>query len=60
MNIFSHVMGKKMEWLEKQKRRMQINNSAKSADKAYFGYERIRTSDKTDRVLQHFNSVARH
>ena len=49
-----------MEWLEKQKRRMQINNSLKSADETYFGYERINTEDKTDRVLQHFSSVARH
>ena len=49
-----------MEWLEEKKRRAQINNSPKSADKAYFGYERINTVDKTDRVLQHFNSVAQH
>jgi demethylmenaquinone methyltransferase/2-methoxy-6-polyprenyl-1,4-benzoquinol methylase len=54
------MMGKKMEWLEKQKRRTQINNSPKSADRAYFGYERINTEDKTARVLQHFSSVARH
>ena len=53
-------MGKKMEWLEEKKRQTQINNSPKSADEAYFGYERIRTVAKTDRVIQHFNSVARH
>ncbi len=60
MNIFSHWMGKKMEWLEEKKRQTQINNSPKSADEAYFGYERISTVAKTDRVIQHFNSVARH
>ena len=49
-----------MEWLEAEKRQKQIKNSPKSADEAYFGYERIRSMDKTDRVLQHFNSVARH
>ena len=57
--IFS-MDGKKMEWLEEKKRRTQIINSLKSADEVYFGYERINTVDKTDRVLQHFSSVARH
>ena len=52
--------GKKMEWLEEKKRRTQINNSPKGGDEAYFGYERISTVAKTDRVIQHFNSVARH
>ena len=60
MDIFSHGMGKKMEWLEEKKHQTQMNNSPKSADEAYFGYERINTVDKTDRVLQHFSSVARH
>jgi hypothetical protein len=48
-----------MEWLGEKKRQTQINNSPKSADEAYFGYERISTVAKTDRVIQHFNSVAR-
>ena len=60
MNIFSHGMGKKMEWLEEKKRQAQINNSPKSTDEAFFGYERIRNKEKTDRVLQHFSSVARN
>jgi demethylmenaquinone methyltransferase/2-methoxy-6-polyprenyl-1,4-benzoquinol methylase len=49
-----------MQWLEKEKRRKQIYNDEKGAGKAYFGYEVIRTLDKTDRVMQHFNSVARN
>jgi demethylmenaquinone methyltransferase/2-methoxy-6-polyprenyl-1,4-benzoquinol methylase len=60
MNIISLAMGKKMERLEEKKRQTQINNSPKSADETYFGYERISTVAKTDRVIQHFNSVARH
>ena len=60
MDIFSHGMGKKMEWLEEKKRQTQINSSPQSADKVYFGYERINTVDKADRVLQHFSSVAHH
>lgn len=49
-----------MGWLEEEKRRAQIYSDDFKTDTAYFGYERIRTLDKTDRVLQHFNSVARH
>ena len=60
MNIFSYEAGNTMGWLEAEKRQTQINNSPKSADEAYFGYERISSKDKTDRVIQHFNSVARH
>jgi demethylmenaquinone methyltransferase / 2-methoxy-6-polyprenyl-1,4-benzoquinol methylase len=50
----------KMAWLEDKKRRAQISNSQQTAHDAYFGYERIRSAEKTDRVQQHFNSVARH
>jgi demethylmenaquinone methyltransferase/2-methoxy-6-polyprenyl-1,4-benzoquinol methylase len=49
-----------MVWLEDKERQAQIQDSKALGDKGYFGYERIRTSHKTDRVLQHFNSVARH
>lgn len=49
-----------MVWLEEKERQAQIHDSKALADKAYFGYERIRPSHKTDRVLQHFNSVAPH
>jgi demethylmenaquinone methyltransferase/2-methoxy-6-polyprenyl-1,4-benzoquinol methylase len=50
----------KMIWLEDKERREQIYNGEQSADAAYFGYKRIRSAEKTDRVRQHFNSVARH
>ena len=49
-----------MGWLEEEKRRSQIDSDEKKKDTIYFGYERIRTLDKTGRVLQHFTSVARH
>ena len=58
--IFSHGMGKKMEWLEEKKRQMQLGTRSTSADEAYFGHERISAAHKTDRVIQHFSSVARH
>ena len=50
----------KMIWLEEKKRREQILNSEQSAETAYFGFERVRSAEKADRVLQHFNSVAPH
>ena len=43
-----------MEWLEKEKRRKQIYNYEKNAGKAFFGYEIIRSLDKTDRVIPIF------
>ena len=49
-----------MGWLEEEKRRSQIDNDEKRTETTYFGYERIRTLEKTDRVLRHFDSVARH
>ena len=50
----------KVKWLEDKKRREQILNGDQHADAAYFGFERINSAEKTDRVRQHFNSVARH
>jgi demethylmenaquinone methyltransferase / 2-methoxy-6-polyprenyl-1,4-benzoquinol methylase len=49
-----------MQWLKEEKRQAQIHDGKQGSDKVYFGYERIPTADKTDRVIQHFNSVARH
>jgi demethylmenaquinone methyltransferase/2-methoxy-6-polyprenyl-1,4-benzoquinol methylase len=49
-----------MAWLENKKRQAQIHNDKEQADRAFFGYERIHTAAKTERVLHHFNSVARH
>ncbi|MGD8725721.1 MAG: ubiquinone/menaquinone biosynthesis methyltransferase, partial [Desulfobacterales bacterium] len=47
-----------MAWLEEKKRQAQIDTLSKKADAAYFGYERISAAAKTNRVTQHFNSVA--
>ncbi len=47
-------------WLEDEKRREQLRCAAQEAPTAYFGYQRVARSQKTDRVRQHFNSVARH
>jgi demethylmenaquinone methyltransferase/2-methoxy-6-polyprenyl-1,4-benzoquinol methylase len=49
-----------MQWLEDHNRQALIRNDKTGNDSAYFGYERIRAAEKTDRVIQHFNSVARN
>jgi len=49
-----------MVWLDIKKRQEQLRNAKVQADRAFFGYERIHTTEKTERVLHHFNSVARH
>lgn len=47
-------------WLDDKDRKEQLAASANDAKPTYFGYERVERDQKTDRVLAHFNSVARH
>ena len=47
-------------WLDEQKRKEQLRSTATGTPTAYFGFQPVARSQKTDRVLQHFNSVARH
>jgi len=50
----------KIIWLSEQKRKAQTKNNSGGNQTAYFGYQQILSDEKTDRVLQHFNSVARY
>jgi demethylmenaquinone methyltransferase/2-methoxy-6-polyprenyl-1,4-benzoquinol methylase len=43
-------------WLDGNERRRQVDTPPDET--AFFGYERIRAREKTDRVVRHFNSVA--
>jgi demethylmenaquinone methyltransferase/2-methoxy-6-polyprenyl-1,4-benzoquinol methylase len=52
------MIGQKAVWVEKQKRKKHLSNPAGGEETAYFGYQRISAGKKTDKVLQHFNSVA--
>ena len=47
-------------WLDAQERKEQMTQTEGETKPAFFGYERIARDEKTDRVIQHFNSVARH
>ena len=54
------MLWKKSLWLGEDQRKGQLTKSGVGPRSAYFGYERIPEEEKADRVLQHFNSVARH
>jgi demethylmenaquinone methyltransferase/2-methoxy-6-polyprenyl-1,4-benzoquinol methylase len=54
----SNMIGQKSVWIEEQKRKKQLNNATGGEEAAYFGYQRISAGIKTDKVVQHFNSVA--
>ncbi|MCP4622280.1 MAG: bifunctional demethylmenaquinone methyltransferase/2-methoxy-6-polyprenyl-1,4-benzoquinol methylase UbiE [bacterium] len=47
-------------WLDDQKRNEELNRAADSAQQTYFGYQKVAAEQKADRVLNHFNSIARH
>ena len=50
----------KATWLEDEERAKQLDHTTAGEETAYFGYQRILADKKTDQVMQHFNSVARH
>jgi demethylmenaquinone methyltransferase/2-methoxy-6-polyprenyl-1,4-benzoquinol methylase len=60
-----HVIGpklmlrKKEIWLDDKARREQLDKNALDGQTAYFGFQRVPSEEKADRVLQHFNSVAK-
>jgi demethylmenaquinone methyltransferase/2-methoxy-6-polyprenyl-1,4-benzoquinol methylase len=54
------MIGQKSVWVEEQKRKKHLSNPPGGQETAYFGYQRISAGKKTDKVLQHFNSVAPH
>lgn len=47
-------------WLDDEKRKEQLDKTANNAKTTFFGFQRMPRERKTDRVLQHFNSVAQH
>ena len=47
-------------WLDDEDRKNQLNETENQAKPTYFGYESVTRDEKTDRVIQHFNSVAKN
>lgn len=54
------MLKQKKTWLDDRDRKEQLAQSDNGAKPTYFGYERVDRDQKTDRVIQHFNSVAQH
>jgi demethylmenaquinone methyltransferase/2-methoxy-6-polyprenyl-1,4-benzoquinol methylase len=54
------MMRQKEIWLDDEKRKRQLDESADRAQKTFFGFEQVPVEQKVDRVSQHFNSVAQH
>jgi demethylmenaquinone methyltransferase/2-methoxy-6-polyprenyl-1,4-benzoquinol methylase len=50
----------KKTWLDDQTRKEQLDGAGNTEKSTYFGFQQVARAEKTDRVLQHFNSVARH
>jgi demethylmenaquinone methyltransferase/2-methoxy-6-polyprenyl-1,4-benzoquinol methylase len=47
-------------WLDDEKRKEELNRTADSAQQTYFGFQQVAADEKAGRVLNHFNSIARH
>ncbi len=54
------MLREKEIWLDDKKRKQQLDNTANQSETTFFGFQRVPREGKADRVLQHFNSVARH
>jgi demethylmenaquinone methyltransferase/2-methoxy-6-polyprenyl-1,4-benzoquinol methylase len=54
------TLRQKISWLSEQERKAQTKKNAAGNETVYFGYQKILSDEKTDRVLQHFSSVARY
>ena len=54
------MLKKKEIWLDDNKRKEELNRAPNGAQKTYFGFQRVPAEEKADRVLNHFNSIARH
>ena len=54
------VQKQKELWLDDESRKEQMVKSTNGAQRAFFGFQRVPVEEKADRVLNHFNSIARH
>ena len=54
------MLKQKETWLDHGERQDKLKESKNRAKPTYFGYEPVPRDQKTDRVIQHFNSVAQH
>ncbi|CAB1063651.1 Methyltransferase type 11 [Olavius sp. associated proteobacterium Delta 1] len=47
-------------WLDDESRKAQLDQSANGTQRAFFGFQRVPVEEKAARVLDHFNTIAKH
>jgi demethylmenaquinone methyltransferase/2-methoxy-6-polyprenyl-1,4-benzoquinol methylase len=47
-------------WLDDESRKEQLDKSKNGDQRAFFGFQRVPVDEKADRVLNHFNTIAKH
>ena len=50
----------KETWLDDDSRKAQFDEPGNGAQRTFFGFQRVPVDEKAGRVLNHFNSIARH
>jgi len=50
----------KETWLDDESRKEQLDKSKDGDQRAFFGFQRIPVDEKAERVLNHFNTIAKH
>jgi demethylmenaquinone methyltransferase/2-methoxy-6-polyprenyl-1,4-benzoquinol methylase len=55
------VMDRQKEiWLDDESRKEQLDKSQNGDQRAFFGFQRVPVEEKAGRVLNHFNTIAKH
>jgi demethylmenaquinone methyltransferase/2-methoxy-6-polyprenyl-1,4-benzoquinol methylase len=50
----------KERWLDDESRKEQLDKSQNGDQRAFFGFQRVPVEEKAGRVLNHFNTIAKH
>ena len=54
------MLKQKEIWLDDERRKAQLHKTGNGAQNTFFGFQRVAVDEKAGRVLNHFNSIARH
>jgi len=54
------MLKQKEIWLDDERRKAQLHQTGNGAQNTFFGFQRVAVDEKAGRVLNHFNSIARH
>ena len=54
------MLTQKERWLDEESRKKQITELENGKQETYFGFQRVPVEEKAGKVLDHFNSIAKH